>query len=269
MGKAIAVGVAGLVISSAMLGLGFLAGTGGATATSSPAPLALERSQQLDRESVEAIVYDFLISNPEVMLDVQAALEARERETRTAAARNAITQQSDEIFNAALDGIIGNPEGDVTIVEFFDYNCGFCKRAMADMDAVIAADPNVRFVLKEFPILGPDSQAAHVVSKAFNSLHPERYGDFHRDLMSVDGRADEAAAIRIALQHGADEGELREAMQDPALSDAFERTYTLANRLSITGTPSYVIGEDVVFGAQGASVLFDKVEDARSAAQVN
>jgi len=266
MGKAIAVGILGIVVSGAMLGLGFLAGQSG-TPARGPGPLALEQSAQLDRESVEAIVYDFLISNPEVMLDVQQALEAREQETRTAAARSAISQQSDEIFNASLDGIAGNPDGDVTIVEFFDYNCGFCKRAMEDMDTVIAADPNVRFVLKEFPILGPDSQAAHVVSKAFNSLHPEKYGAFHRDLMSVEGRADEASAMRVALQHGADEAALRTAMQNPAISDAFERTYTLANRLSITGTPSYVIGEDVVFGAQGASVLFDGVEQARAVSQ--
>lgn len=264
MGKAIAVGVVGLVISAIMLGMGFMAGRGD-TAAVGPAPMALERSGQIDREGVEAIVYDFLINNPEVMLDVQSALEAREQENRTTAARNAISQLSGDIFNASLDGVIGNPEGDVTIVEFFDYNCGFCKRAMEDMDAVIAADPNVRFVLKEFPILGPDSQAAHVVSKAFNSLHPENYADFHRQLMSIDGRANEAAAIRVALQNGADEAELRQAMQDPSLGDAFERTYTLANRLSITGTPSYVIGEDVVFGAQGASVLFDRVEEARSA----
>jgi len=263
MGKAIAVGVLGIVVSGAMLGLGFMAGQGG-TPARGQSPLALEQSAQLDRESIEAIVYDFLISNPEVMLDVQSALEAREQDTRTAAARSAISQQADEIFSASHDGILGNPDGDVTIVEFFDYNCGFCKRAMEDMETVIEADPNVRFVLKEFPILGPDSQAAHVVSKAFNSMHPENYGAFHRDLMSVDGRANEATAIRVALQHGAEEAALRTAMEDPAIGDAFERTYTLANRLSITGTPSYVVGEDVVFGAQGASVLFDRVEEARA-----
>jgi protein-disulfide isomerase len=264
MSKTIAIGVVGLGISAAMLGLGFMAGKGG-TASAGTTPVAMERSfQGMDRASLEALIYDYLVSNPEVMLDVQAALETRERETRTAAARSTIAQQADEIFNAAHDGILGNPDGDVTIVEFFDYNCGFCKRAMADMDAVIAADPNVRFVLKEFPILGPDSQAAHVVSKAFNLISPENYGDFHRDLMSVQGRANEATAIRVALQHGADEQELRRAMEDPAVMEAFERNYALANRLSVTGTPSYVIGEQVVFGAQGSNVLFEQVEMVRA-----
>jgi protein-disulfide isomerase len=264
MSKAIAVGVVGLGISAAMLGLGFMAGKGG-TAPADAAPMSMESTVQgMDRASIEALIYDYLVSNPEVMLDVQAALETRERETRTAAARNVIAQQANELFNATHDGIVGNPEGDVTIVEFFDYNCGFCKRAMDDMDAVIAADPNVRFVLKEFPILGPDSQAAHVVSKAFNLISPENYGDFHRALMNVDGRANEASAIRIALEHGVEEADLRSAMQDPAVMEAFERNYALANRLSVTGTPSYVIGEQVVFGAQGASVLFDHVETVRA-----
>lgn len=266
MSKAIVVGVVGLGISAAMLGLGFIAGKSG-TAPTDAAPVVTERNvQDMDRAGLEAVIYDYLVSNPEVMLDVQAALENRERENRTAAARNVIAQQSSEIFNATHDGIVGNPEGDVTIVEFFDYNCGFCKRAMDDMDAVIAADPDVRFVLKEFPILGPDSQAAHVVSKAFNLIAPENYGDFHRALMNLDGRANEASAIRIAVEHGVDEADLRTAMQDPAVMEAFERNYALANRLSVTGTPSYVIGDQVIFGAQGTSVLFDHVEKVRAEA---
>jgi protein-disulfide isomerase len=265
MSKVIAVGIVGLVVSAAMLGFGFVAGKTGSAAPASAVSQATPPGE-MDRDRFEAMIYDYLVSNPEVMLDMQAALEQRERETRVAAQRNVIAEQADELFNADYDGIIGNPDGDVTIVEFFDYNCGFCKRAMDDMDAVIAADPNVRFVLKEFPILGPESQDAHIVSMAFQAIAPERYGDFHRDLMSVEGRANEASAIRIALEHGADEDELRQAMDDPAIEEALQRTYTLANRLSVTGTPSYVVGNDVVFGAQGSSVLFDKVEMARAEA---
>jgi protein-disulfide isomerase len=264
MSKGIAIGIVGLAVSAGMLGAGFMAGQSG-TASPAMTPIATERPHaDIDRGQIEAVVYDYLVSNPEVMLDIQAALDQREQERRAVAQRNIISEQAEELFNAGFDGVIGNPEGDVTIVEFFDYNCGFCKRAMADMDRVIAADPDVRFVLKEFPILGPDSQAAHVVSMAFQAISPENYGDFHRDLMNVEGRANEAAAIRIALEHGAEEEELRQAMQDPAIMEAFERTYTLANRLQVTGTPSYVIGEEVVFGAQGSEVLFEMVELARS-----
>ena len=174
-----------------------------------------------------------------------------------------IASSSDAIFDAEHDGVIGNPEGSVTIVEFFDYNCGFCRRAMDDMDAMVEANPDLRFVLKEFPILGPDSQKAHVVSMAFRALAPEKYADFHRELFSGE-RATEESAIRAALAQGVDEAALREEMKNPAITDAFNQTYELASRLSITGTPSYVVGEEVVFGALGRAVLQEKVEQVRA-----
>ncbi|MBR7518288.1 thioredoxin domain-containing protein, partial [Mycobacterium tuberculosis] len=86
----------------------------------------------------------------------------------------------DKLFNSSLDAVFGNPKGDVTVVEFFDYNCGYCKRALPDMDALLKSDPKLRFVMKEFPILGPDSTKAHIVAKAFKALMPEKYLEFHR-----------------------------------------------------------------------------------------
>ena len=151
------------------------------------------------------------------------------------------------------------PNGKVTIVEFYDYNCGYCKRAIEDMQALTAADPDLRFVLKEFPILGPDSQKASVVSMAFHKMMPEKYGEFHNQLLGGQGRAGEASAIKIAVSLGADEAKLREAMKDPKITDIFAKTYDLANKLAITGTPSYVVGNEVVFGAQGREVLTEKI----------
>src|SRR5690606_18140582 len=111
----------------------------------------------------------------------------------------------------------GNPDGKITIVEFYDYNCGYCKRAMDDMDALTKDDPDLRFVLKEFPILSANSQKASIVSMAFHLLQPEKYGEFHRALMAVEGGASEEAAIRIAVSLGATEAELREKMKDPSI----------------------------------------------------
>ena len=150
------------------------------------------------------------------------------------------------------------------IVEFYDYNCGYCKRAIEDMHALTKADPDLRFVLKEFPILGPDSQKAHVVSMAFRKMMPEKYGEFHDQLLGGQGRAGEASAIKIALALGADEKKLREEMKDPAIAEAFARTYELANKLAITGTPSYVVGNEVVFGALGQEVLAEKISAAKT-----
>lgn len=259
MSKALVFGVGGTIVSVAMLALGYVAGSRSdlmSEATAAP-------QAGLDRQQVEEIVRDYLVSNPEILADMQVALEDRERDAQAVRQKETIASASDQIFNAAYDGVVGNPEGSVTIVEFFDYNCGYCKRAYEDMEAMVANDPDLRFVLKEFPILGPDSQKAHVVSMAFRSLAPEKYGDFHRALL-MGQRATEAGAVRAAVDLGVDEAALREEMKNPAIMQAFSETYDLATRLSISGTPSYVVGNEVVFGALGQSVLAEKVDAARA-----
>lgn len=265
MSKAIAVGIVAVSVSFAMLAFGYLAGT---SAQFAPVPHAVAAQPtagtSLNRAEVEQIVRDYLLSNPEILLEAQEVLEARRADRERTEQQDFISSAGDRLFRSEHDGIYGNPEGSVTVVEFFDYNCGYCKRALEDMEALVASDPEVRFVLKEFPILGPDSQRAHVVSMAFHALNPDAYGDFHRSLMTAGGRATEASAIRVALEHGVDEAALREEMLNPRITAAFSETYELANRLSITGTPSYVIGNEVVFGARGINVLAQKVELARA-----
>lgn len=263
MRQTIIVGIAGIAVSAAMLALGFNLGQTGQPA---PEPVVINAPEEasLDRNAVEAIVREYLLENPEIMLEVQTALETKQQEEQRSTQLATIKDQSAEIFNASYDGIVGNPNGSTTVVEFFDYNCGFCKRAMADMDEMVKADPDLRFVLKEFPILGPDSQKAHVVSMAFRALHPEKYADFHRDLLNGPGRAGEESAMRVALELGADEAAIRQEMSNPEIQDAFVKTYELANALSITGTPSYVVGDEVVFGALGQAVLAEKVANYRA-----
>lgn len=237
---------------------------GRAEAQNTPAVPGAARN--MDRAELEAIVREYLLANPEILIEMQDVLEKRQQEEQRVAALATIEGAKAEIFDSTFDGVVGNPNGTTTVVEFYDYNCGFCKRAMEDMLALTAADPDLRFVLKEFPILGPDSQKAHVVSMAFRSLMPEKYGEFHQQLMGAQGRAGEATAIKIALSLGADEAALREAMKDPAIGEAFNRTYDLANKLSITGTPSYVVGNEVVFGALGQDVLNEKIAAAKACA---
>jgi protein-disulfide isomerase len=221
--------------------------------------LAAEPAAGFSRSEIETIVREYLIANPEIMLEVQDALEAKQRDQQQVAQLETIRGASDDIFNSAHDGVYGNPDGKFTLVEFFDYNCGYCKRALGDMLDLTKANPDVRFVLKEFPILGPDSQRAHIVGQAFQHLMPEKYGEFHVKLMSAAGRATEESAIKLAVSLGADEAALREEMKDPKIADVFNRTYEIANQLGITGTPSYVVGEEVVFGALGRDVLEQKI----------
>ena len=201
MSRAILLGATGLAAGIGMLAIGYVAGRPeAAIAGDDPQVISVASADgAVNREEVEVIIREFLAKNPEVLLEMQQALEAKQQEEQRVANLEVIKNARDEIFNAAYDGYVGNPNGKTTIVEFYDYNCGFCKRAQEDMQALTAADPDLRFVLKEFPILGPDSQKAHVVSMAFRTLMPEKYGDFHNQLLGGQGRASEASALKIAL----------------------------------------------------------------------
>jgi protein-disulfide isomerase len=267
MSKTVWLSATGLAVAVGMLAVGYVAGRPEAASASDAqnAVTVASSGSTVDRVEVENIIRDYLVKNPELLIDMQQALESKQREEQRLANLGVIQGSSDDIFNAAYDGTVGNPNGKTTIVEFYDYNCGYCKRAQQDMLELTAADPDLRFVLKEFPILGPDSTKAHVVSMAFRSLMPEKFGDFHNQLIGDQGRATEASAIKIAISLGADEAKLREEMKNPSISAAFEKTYELANKLAITGTPSYVVGNEVVFGALGQEVLAQKIAEARSA----
>ena len=267
MRRAIVMGVGAAAVSIGLLATGFVAGLPRAANGGQEMITVAASGTSPDRSEVEGIVRDYLLANPEILIEMQQLLEEKRMEEQRLASTAVIESAHDEIFNAAYDGVLGNPEGSTTIVEFYDYNCGFCKRAQEDMLALIAEDDDLRFVLKELPILGPDSQKAHVVSMAMRALMPEKHGEFHNRLLASPGRAGEASAIAIAVSLGADEVRLREEMKNPAITEAFATTYDLANRLAITGTPSYVVGNEVVFGALGHEVLGEKIAMARKCSE--
>ena len=184
MKRAILLGTTGTAVAVAMLAGGFLAGRPQpALAKDTPSAVTIASADTLDRKEVEKIIREYLLANPELLQEVQQALDAKQKEEQRVAQQTIISDAKDKIFKSAHDGVVGNPNGKITIVEFFDYNCGYCKRAVEDMQAMTAADPELRFVLKEFPILGPDSQKASVVSMAFHNLMPEKYGEFHNQLL--------------------------------------------------------------------------------------
>ncbi|MFB2552253.1 DsbA family protein [Ensifer soli] len=225
------------------------------------AALALDPAE---KEEIGAFVREYLIANPEIMLEVQQALKTKQEADQKQASAAAIDENSQAIFHSVHDVTLGNPKGDVTIVEFYDYNCGYCKRALSDMDQVIKSDPDVRFVLKELPILGPDSLDAHKVSAAFRLIAPEKYGDFHRQLLGNEERATEASAIAVATGLGVSEAEIRAKMETDPHDEAVSEAYSLANALGVSGTPSYVIGDEAVFGAVGVDALKAKVANIRA-----
>ena len=227
------------------------------------APDTASALEEGDRAQIETIIREYLLANPEIMIEVQRALEAKQQAAREEAQKRTLAEMKDKIYNSPHDVVIGEPDAPITVVEFYDYNCGFCRRALADMERFVSEEKGVKFVLKEFPVLGEASIEAHRVSLAFNRLMPEKAGDFHRKLLSMDGRKDGAIATRVAVELGADEAALKAEMEKPEILDGLREAYQLADGLGITGTPSYVIGEEVVFGAVGFDQLNNRVANLR------
>lgn len=225
-------------------------------------PAAAEMTEAQKKE-MGAFVREYLIANPEVLIEVQQAYEKKQYESRLSQAGAGIAENKDAIFSDKNDIVLGNPKGDVTVVEFFDYNCGYCKHALEDMDAILEKDKEVRFVLKEFPILGPESVAAHQVANAVRLTAPDKYPDFHRKLLGGETRATEDTAMEVATSLGLDEAKLRQSMKDQPNDNNVKTTYRLANALGITGTPYYVVGNEALIGAQGADAIEEKIANIR------
>jgi protein-disulfide isomerase len=222
---------------------------------------ALDEAQ---KQEMGEFVREYLLANPEIFEEMQTALASKRELEAADKAKTAIVANREALTAAPDDVVLGNPDGDVTIVEFFDYNCGFCKQALEDMNTIIEGDDKVRFVLKEFPILGEDSFAAHKVAMSFRKLMPEKYGEFHRTLLGSEARASEETAMKLAVDLGADEEKVRAGMDEPEIIASMKQTYALADQLGINGTPAYIVGDEAVYGALGADVLEEKVSNLRS-----
>ncbi|WP_084176874.1 DsbA family protein [Labrenzia sp. DG1229] len=233
------------ILSAAALILSLMAGTVAA--------------QDLNRGDVEKIVREYLLENPEIIAEALNELQRREQEAEEAARLQVLSDSADVLFNSTRQVVLGNPEGSVTIVEFFDYNCGYCKRAYGDMVRLIDENPDLKVVLKEFPVLGQGSVEAAQVAVAVNSVAPEKYGDFHEALLLSRGQANLSSAMAAATGAGISETDLQAAMATDEAGQTIEEVYTLANRLGLTGTPSYVVGNEVVMGAVGYDQLTAKL----------
>lgn len=233
-----------------------------ALAVFSAAPAVALDEQQ--KKEMGAFIREYLIENPEILIEAQNALEAKQQSKRVEQSMKGIADNRQQIFSSPTDITLGNPKGDVTVVEFFDYNCGYCKRALSDMEEILAKDKNVRFILKEFPILGPDSLAAHRVANAVRLLAPEKYAQFHRTLLGAEEHASEATAVAVATSLGLSEAAIRKSMAEKPNDDIVRQAYQLANSIGITGTPTYILGDEAVFGAVGSEMIEEKVANVRA-----
>ncbi|KQT60416.1 MULTISPECIES: DsbA family protein [unclassified Aureimonas] len=216
-----------------------------------------------ERGEIEGVVRDYLLRNPEVLLEALDALKIKQANQEAEEQKLAVSTADASLYASPEGSVLGNPKGDVTLVEFFDYNCGYCKRAAADLDGLIESDRNLRVVLKEIPVLGDESVAASHVSLAFRHVAPERYGEFQRKLLGLRGVANGDSAIEVAAELGVEEAQIRTAMAAPEVEAVIQENQALAAHLKVGGTPFYVIGKDTVPGAIGLEGLAAKVEEAR------
>jgi len=197
------------------------------------------------RENIEKIIHDYLVKNPAVLREVIEALQAQEAQEKEGAVKN-ISALRSQIFSDPMSPVSGNPKGDVTVVVFFDYACGYCKRSVPELDGLAAKDPNLRIVYKEFPILGERSKVAATAALAAN--RQGKYTAFHNTLFR-SGSLSDSAIKGVADQSGVNYDQLQKDMADPKFKMIIDQTYALATALHIDGTPAYIVGDQLIPGA--------------------
>ena len=215
------------------------------------------------KQEIGEIVRQYLLDNPEVLLEVSRELESRQQAEEDKKRETAVVAQADELYRQADDPVAGNPDGDVTLVEFFDYNCGWCKRGMPEVLALVESDKNLRLVLKEFPIFGGDSDYAAMAALA--SRAQGKYWDFHLALFSHEGKLTAANVDEIAKDIGIDVDRMKADMKSPEIAAILKRNHELAQSRAINGTPAFVIDKTVVPGYLPKDGLMAAIKDVRDA----
>ncbi len=227
-------------------------------------PASAEGFSAGQKAEIEAIIKNYLLQKPEILREAIGVLEAREAAALAKEREKIVGESSSVLFRPASQGVIGNPNGKISIVEFFDYNCGYCKRALGDLARLMKENPDLRVVLRDLPILSPASAQAALVANAFlRQFQGEKFWEFHQKLLSLRGQIGKPEALAVAKELGADMDKLEKDAADAAITQGIQESEKIAKALQINGTPSYVIGEDVVIGAVGYEDLQAKVANMK------
>lgn len=224
-------------------------------------PAQAEGFSSAQKQQIETIVHDYLVKNPEVLRESFLALQKQEQEHTQASQKKAIDDNSKLLTDSDKHGIIGNPQGDVTLVIFFDYNCGYCRAADADLQRLIKEDLKLRVVLKEFPVLGLGSMEAALISAQL--IKDVKYAAFHHALLGSKGTVDKTRALDAAKNLGLDTAKLEKGLKEDSTRAIVQESYKLAEALTINGTPAYILGQDVFPGAQPYDMLKTAIANMR------
>ncbi|MCJ2047574.1 DsbA family protein [Methylobacterium sp. J-078] len=227
-----------------------------------PAPAAAFSDAQ--RQAIEAIIKDYLVKNPDVLQEAIAEGERRQQETQKLAQSAALKEAREALVNSPHGVVAGNPSGDVTMVEFFDYNCGYCRKALADIQALIKGDPKLRVVLKDFPVLGAESlEASKIALAAKQQLKGDKIFEFHTRLLESKGRVNGERALAVGKEMGLDVARLTKDAQGPEVKAALSENVGLGDKLGLSGTPAFIIGDEIIPGAVGIEPIRKTINDVR------
>ena len=214
------------------------------------------------KQQVEQVIQDYLLENPEILMRALDNLRVKQKAAEEQRLQSVLTSRAEEIFRDGNDPQTGAADGDVVVVEFFDYQCPYCKRVMKPVLETVKADGKVRLVFKEFPILGATSVFA--AKAALASTRQGKYMEFHRRLMGAPGRLNRDIVLSIARSVGLDTDRLRKDMESPEVLSQIQRNYDLADELKIDATPAFLIGKRLIPGAIGPDDLKRLIADARA-----
>jgi protein-disulfide isomerase len=209
----------------------------------------LGEMSEAERAAFRAEVKAYLLDNPDVLVEAMEVLEKRQNEAAVARDVQLLTDNKAALFNDPASYVGGNPEGDITVVEFLDYRCGYCRKAHEEVAELVKSDGNIRFVVKEFPILGDESTVSSQFAIATLQLHgPEVYIKMHDALITLRGSPDEATLTRLATEMGLDAAALFDRMKSTEVAQVIDANHALGNTMEISGTPTFVVDGTMVRG---------------------
>ena len=234
-----------LLISTAMLVIPFMAA-----------------ADELTEDRIKEIGLEAIRENPGIVFEAAQLFEEQQQANQALVAAQVLATEREALERDPNAPVLGNPDGDVTVVEFFDYNCPYCRRVKPHMEALLAADPNVRVVYREWPILGEGSVFA--ARAALASRNQGKYEEFHWAMMELSGRAEEASVMRAAEDIGLDVVQLRRDMNAPEIDEHIATSMRLSRAMGFSGTPSFVIGDSLAPGLIDADQMISLVNQARA-----
>ena len=244
-----------------------------AAALSLAAPLAFAQPATFtpeQRGAIGEIIREYLLQNPEVLQEAIAELEKRQGDAQKTAQLSALSEERERLFNSPRGALVGNPGGDVALVEFFDYNCGYCKRALTDLRALIKADPKLKLVLRDFPVLGPDSvEASRVSIAAKQQLKGEKLFDYHTRVMETKGKVNGERALAVAKEMGLDMARLQKDLEGEEVKATIQENVALGDKLGLTGTPAFILADEIIPGAVGLEPMRQAVASVRQCGKVS